>query len=399
MATDLDTELLEAFEAVGSSVSPPPDLAARARQRVRVRRQRSSSVIAVAVLIVGGLGLAVVDHGPLRLPHHVRKVHQPRFRVSAVNVNSMAVGGGTLYVAVSAYPEGLLTAYDRTTGVPLRSAKLPAEPNSVAVGADGTVWVTFFPENAGRREGVSEFSADLSRRSTLLTNDHYLETATFDVVPLGHGRALLATHQGLVTAALPRLSGARTVHANRSNARLTALPGQDFGPPTDLTALSDGNVAVLLSSGGGQSRLILHDGDAEFAGTEMTLAASPEGLWVTTGTGRRSVLQRLSNSLAPLPIGAAVHTVTFPSGADRVWTSGQTVWVGTDDHRIRLTCFAFSSPSHEPSATVTLPAADSAEAIDPVVSGDLTIVVTQQDLYVASPYGITSYPVPASCRT
>jgi hypothetical protein len=75
------------------------------------------------------------------------------------------------------------------------------------------------------------------------------------------------------------------------------------------------------------------------------------------------------------------------------------VWVGTDEARIRLTCFAFSSPTDEPTGSIKLPVADSVEVVDPVISGDLTIVAAQDALYVASPFDITSYPVPAACRT
>jgi hypothetical protein len=401
MATDIEQELFEVFDAVGSAISPPPDLADLVRQQVRTRRRRLSVIVVVAMVVVGGLAIAVADHGLARSPDNVTPGPQPRFSVTAANIDSMAVGGNTLYVAISAYPHGLLTAYDRTTGSQLGGARLPARPSSVAVAADGTVWVTFYPSNAGRRAGVAEFSPNLSQRSTLLTDDHYLDTATFDVMPLGHDRALLATSQGLVTASLPPppLGAARTAHANRNNALITALPGQNLGPPTQLAALSDGNIAVLLSSDRGRSRVILLHGAATVAGAQMTVAASPDGLWVTTGTGRRSVLRRFSDALLSLPIGDVITTASISGGADRVWTSGRTVWVAMAGRRIRLACFAFSSRSNEPSATVSLPSADSAQATDPVVTGDVIVVPAQQAIYVASPFGITSYPVPAVCQS
>jgi hypothetical protein len=246
---------------------------------------------------------------------------------------------------------------------------------------------------------VTASSPNLGQRSTLLTNDHYLDATTFDVMPLGHGRALLATDRGLVTVALSPPGARRTAAASRTNATVTLRPSQPNETPTQLAALSDGNVAVLLSGAGGQSRVVLPQGTATFDGTQMTVAGSPEGLWVTTGAGHRSSLRRLSNSLAPLPIGVVVQTVSLPGGVDRVWTSGRTVWVGTDVQRITLACFTFASLSDEPSATVSLPAADSVEVIDPVVSGDLIVVPTQQAVYVASPYDIRSYPVPTSCRS
>jgi DNA-directed RNA polymerase specialized sigma24 family protein len=395
----LEQVLREVFDLVGTSMVAAPGLVGPVRQRVRAQRRRTSWVAAVVVLVLGVAGAVVAGSRSAKAPEAAPKLPPPRFRVEAFNVESMAIGGNQLYVAMNAYPRGQLTAYDRTTGAPLRTVGLPAGPKSVVVGSDGTVWVTFYPSNAGRRAGVAEFSADLSRRSTLLTDDRYLDADTFDVVPLGDNRALLATDHGLVTVALPRLDGRRIAEAGRGNAHLAVLPNQHVGAPTHLAALSNGNIAALLSSDGGQSRLVLRHGSAEFTGTAMTVAASPDGLWVTTGAGRRAVLRRLSTSLTPLPVGTAVRTVSLPGGADRVWTSNRTVWIATDRQRISLACFAFSSPSDEPTATVALPAADSMEATDPVVTGDLTIVPSPQAVYVASPYGIDSYPVPASCRS
>jgi hypothetical protein len=399
MATDLEEELVAVFASAGAALMPPPNLADRARQRVRERRRRLAWVAAVVALVVGSVSVAVAGHGSAKSPHKIAKVPHVKFRLEAANVKAMVVGGNTLYVAVSTYPRGLLTAYDRTTGAELGHADLPATPNSLVVAADGTVWVTFTPSNAGHRAGVTEFAATLNKRSTLLTNDHYLDAATFDVVPLGEGYALLSTGAGLATVYLPLVGANRVARANPNNTKVTMPTSPAFRPPARLAALSNGNVAALVNGDGERSRLVLEHGAATFAGSHMTAAASPEGLWVTTGTGPRSVLQRLSNTLAPLPIGAAASAVSLPSGVDRVWTSGRTVWVGTDDQRITLTCFAFSSLAKEPTATVSLPVSDSLEAVDPVVSGDLVIEPTAQQIYVASPFSIKSYPVPAACRT
>jgi hypothetical protein len=399
MATGIEEELVAAFESAGKALTPAPDLADRVRASVRARRRRAVWVAAAAVVVVAALSVAIVSNGTAKAPHKTTKVPHARFKVEAANVNAMAVGGNTLYVVVSTYPHGLLTAYDRRTGAELGHASLPATPNSLVVAADGTVWVTFTPSNAGHRAGVSEFSANLTKRSTLLTDDHYLDAATFDVVPLGEGYALLATGRGLATVYLPLVGPSRTARANPNDARVTVPASRAFGPPARLAALSDGNVATLLDTHGSRSRLVLKHGASVFAGSHMTIAASPEGLWVTTGVGPQSVLQRLSNTLTPLPIGAASSAVSLPRGADRVWTSGRTVWVGTDDQRVTLTCFAFSSPASEPTGTVSLPLGDSLEAVDPVVSGDLVIVPTAQEIYVASPFSIKSYPVPAPCRS
>jgi hypothetical protein len=393
-AGELEEQLAASFEALGPSIAPPPDLADRVRRDERARRRRQSWIATVAVVAAGAAGVAIAANGPASRPHHRAKAPRASFTVTAENVDSMAVGPHTLYVAASAYPRGLVTAYDSTTGRQLISASLPAHPNAVAVAADGTVWVTFSPTDAGHSEGVAEFSPDLRHRSTLFTNDRYLSAAVFDVVPLGHSHALLATDRGVVAATLPPLGKGITAKADRANARLTLAASATAGEPTKLTPLSDGNIAVLLSSDQGKSRLVLQHGAADFAGTQMTVAASPEGLWVTTGALHRAILRRLNNALTPVSVG----TVSPPQGVDRVWTSGQTVWVATDDHRIKLACFAFSSPTDEPSATFSLPPADSEEATDPVITGDVTIVPTQSAVYVASPYNISSYPVPPSCR-
>lgn len=396
-AGDLGSELLDLFESEALSVSPPPDLADRVTRRVRVRRRRQRWLGGVTAVVVVLAGVVVVDHGPVRSTHHNHRLLRTTFN-DAVNVTSMALHGNTLYVAMNAYPRGLVTAYDRLTGAPLGTSHVPAEPTSLAVGVDGTVWVTFAPQNAGRRPGVTEFSPNLRRRSTVLTNDHYLDTATFDVMPEGHDRALVATGRGLVDVHQAPL-GEGTQPAGRDNVRRIVLREQRFGPTTAVAGLSDGSVAVLQSSPDGRSRLIEAPGTGEYDGSEMTLAASQDGVWVTTGAGRRSVLRRLSDALTPVSIGAVAPVVDLPAGADRVWTSGRTVWVGTDDGRVRLTCFVVTGSGQEPSATMSLPAVDSVEAEDPVVSGDLVIVPTQDAVYVASQFGLTSYPVPASCRS
>jgi hypothetical protein len=399
MATDLESELADAFDAVAATLSPPPDLARRARQRVHDQRRRLTRVVVVVALVVAGVGVALIGHGPVTPPKNVTKVLRPSFDVTAANVEAMATRGNILYVAVDAYPGGLLTAYDATTGAELGSAKLAADPNAVAVAADGTVWVTFAALNASRRAGVTQFSPNLGQRSTLLTDDRYLQATTFDVVPIGHGRALVATDHGVLTASLAPPGLRRPVNASATNAPVTVPASRQFGAPTRLVTLSDGDVAVLLSGTGGQSRLVLLHSTASFAGAQMTMAASPAGLWVTTGAGGQPSLQRLSDALAPLPTGAALQTVSLPGAVDRVWTSGRTVWVGTDAGRIRLACFTFASLTDTPSATFSLPASDSAQATDPVVSGDLIIVPTRRAVYVASPFDITSYPVPRACRS
>jgi hypothetical protein len=398
MAIDIEQELSEAFEAVGSVITPPPDLADRVRRRFRSRRRRVGGVVAVVALAVGSLGVVVAQHGVGGPPGKVTAGPKPKFRESTNNVEAMAVGGDTLYVAMNAYPKGLLTAYDRTTGAVVASANLPAGPTAITVAADGTVWVTFAPSNAGRRQGVTELSANLNHRTTFLTNDHYLDTATYDVLPLGDNRALLATDRGVVTVSLPRLGAARVLQASGTTASLVRWPGLRFGVPTQLLALPNGNVAVVLKSDGGQSRVILRDGAGEFTEAQMAVAASPEGVWATGGpTG--SSLHLLSTSLSPLPAGAAATAAVLSSGVEDVWTSDRTVWAATERRRIRLSCFVFSDSSLEPSGAVTLPFEDSVEHSDPVVTGDVTVLPTPQTVYVASPYGITSYPVPAACRS
>jgi hypothetical protein len=399
-ATGIDQQLAEVFASVGGSLSPAPDLADRARKAARARRWRLSGLVAAAVVVLGVTGV-VVAASSSPSAHHVRIEPLPRFTATGANVDAMAVGGNTLYVASSAYPRGLLTAYDRRTGSSLGRAHLPARPSAVAVAPDGTVWVTFSPSNAGRQAGVAEFSADLSQRSNLLTNDRYLDTATFDVMPLGRNQAVLATDVGVVTvtAPTPRLGLARTARANHTNAIVTGGRHSGFGPPVKLVALSDGNVAELLTPERGGSGVALRRGSARFTGTALTVAASPEGLWLTTGVGNRSALRLLSNSLTPLPVGQIGHAVSIPGGADRVWTSGRTVWVASEGARINLRCFVFASRGREQSATVVLPAADSIQATDPVVTGDLTVVPTAQAVYVASPFAIASYPVPKVCQS
>jgi hypothetical protein len=404
MAADVETELLEVFESLGSALYPSPELANRVRQRVRTRRRRIRWVSAVAVVALAIVGIAIFDHAPT--PPTVTLPPAPKLTldISAVNVEAMAARGDRLYVARNAYPRGLLEAYDLRSGAKLSSAPVPAGPSSVVVAADGTVWVAFFPSNAGRRAGVAEFSPNLRQRSMLLTDGRYLGTDAYDVMPQGRGRALLATAAGLVSVTMPPLGQRRTVHANPTNAHPTGPPISRLGTPVELARLSNGAVAVLLVGNGRRSTVILTRGSArvsgaQFSGTEVTFAPSPDGLWVTSGVGPRSALQRLSTTLTPLPVGDVIHTQPLPGGWVRVWTSNRTVWVATRGRRISLTCFAFSDPQHEPGATIDLPAEDGAEHFDPVVSGDLTVLPLARQVYVASPFGITSYPVPAACRS
>ncbi|HEX3824120.1 MAG TPA: hypothetical protein VHV79_06630 [Mycobacteriales bacterium] len=405
MATDIEQELSEVFDLVGSSMPPlPPELADQVRRGVRTYRRRMGAVVVAAALVVAGVTVVVVNNGLGGKPaQKISAGPQQRFRQSDSNVVAMTATTSTLYVATNAYPKGLVTAYDRATGGEVGAANLPAGPSSVAVAPDGTVWVTFYPSNAGHRPGVAEFSADLTKRSMLLTNDHYLPAAPFDVLPFGRGRAVLATDQGTVTVTLAQPGGSQPVQATRHNATVMAPSAKNYLPTR--VAVVGGSVATLGTTDGGRSRLIINAGESGSAdslaavqGTEMTIASSQEGLWATTGTGATATLELFDATLHPLPTGAVINTASLPGGADRVWTSGRTVWVATERQRVKLTCFDYASPTSGPSATITLPIADSVQRTDPIATGDITIAPTEQQVYVASPYGITNYPVPAACQ-
>jgi hypothetical protein len=399
MPTDIDTDVSQALHAAAAAVEPRPDFADRARKRVRARRQQVGAAVGVAALLAGGLGVAAAGIAGSKLPRPVVAPAPQRFKAEALNVNWMAAGGNRLYAAASAYPHGVLMAFDRTSGAPMSSANFPAHPTSLAVATNGTVWVTFSPTNAGRQAGLVEFSADLSQRATLLIDDRYLSSAAYDVEPAGQGQALVATARGLVSVTLPPLGSPRPARADQDNARVVSPNNQRLGVPTQLAALSDGNIATVLTAPHGRSRVVLRQGVGEFDGPDLSVAAGPQGLWVTSGTGARSELRRLSDALAPLPIGSAASTVGELGDAERVWTSGPAVWTASVGMRIRLTCFVSSDVGDEPSGTVLLPAADSREASDPIESGDITVLPTPHVLYVSSPFGITGYSVPAACRT
>jgi hypothetical protein len=237
----------------------------------------------------------------------------------------------------------------------------------------------------------------------MLLADHYLPAAPFDVLPFGSGRAVLATDQGTVTVTLPKLGDAPPVTASRHNATVVPPSSRNYLPTK--VAVVGGSVATLGTTDGGRSWLQINVGESGSAdslggvrGFEMTIASSPEGLWATTGTGAKATLELFDSTLHPLPTDPAINSSSLPGGADRVWTSGRTVWVATERQRVKLTCFNYASPTSGPSATITLPIADSVQRTDPIATGDVTIAPTEKQVYVASPYGITSYPVPAACQ-
>lgn len=291
-----------------------------------------------------------------------------------------------------------MTAYDASSGAEVAEARLSAVPTSIAVAADGDVWATFAPTNLTGQPRVSEFSADLSRRATIRTDDRDL-AQSFDVLPLGSDQALVATTVGLVTVhlAVPA-AGDVTVVANRNNAALDRAFDTSFGMPTELEPLAGGNVAVVLTADGGLRRVVRWHGDGSFTSAHVSMAASPEGLWVAAAGRDRPELQLLSDSLTPLPVGGVVDRATPPAGLDAVWTSGTTVWAATAGKRIGLVCFIAggqSAGSHV--GTVRLPAADSSELGFPGTAGGLIVAPTANAVYVDGPLGITGYPVPSAC--
>jgi hypothetical protein len=386
MAIDIEQQLVSAFDAVGRSVEPASGLADTVRRRVHARRRVVGAISASLVIALGAVIGIVAAAGSAGPPGPGTTIGPARLKIPVRAVNAMAVGGGTIYVASGDHPGGVLTAYDGTTGHQLAKARLPARPAAVAVGANGSVWVTFYPSNLGGRSGVSEFSSNLSRHATVMTDNRYLDSGNFDVLPTGRHRALVATDAGVVTIRMPAF-GNPTVAASASNASVD----RSLVIPTSLTELPDGNVAVLLSNDGGQGRVVRLHGDGSITGQGLTIAGSPNGLWVTSSTPRR--LRLFSPALEPESVNLGPRLARAVS----VWTSGHTVWAEVGVQRVNLICFAFTPGRTSQPVVLPLPRADSADRSYPSGPGDLTVVPTPSAVYVAGPGGITSYPVPSAC--
>jgi hypothetical protein len=387
MAVDVEQQLTDAFEAASQTVAPASDLASVVRRRVGARRRITGGIGAGLVIILGTLiGIVATSGSPAR-PGRPSTIKPPRLQIPLREVNSMAVGGGALYVASGDHPGGALTAYDDTTGHRIASVRLPARPASVAVGANGSVWVTFYPSNLGGRSGVSEFSPDLSRRATVMTDNTYLDSGNFDVLPTGRRSALLATDAGVVTLRMPALGNHPPVAATASNASID----RSFVLPTSLARLPHRNVAVLLSNDGGQGRVVRLHGTGGINGQGLSMAGSPSGLWVASTVPRS--LRFFSPALKPEPVSLGSHLAHAVS----VWTSGHTVWAETGGQRLGLVCFAFRPGQTPRPVSVPLPRADSLNQTYPLGPGDLNVVPTPTAVYVAGPSAITSYPVPAAC--
>jgi hypothetical protein len=396
MAIDIEQELVDAFEAAGSSMRPPADLANLVRRRVNRRRRLLSGAAVVGVAAACGIVIGAASLSSGRSPEKVTTNAPARLHLPVSDVDAMAADANTLYVASGDVPDASLSAYNSVTGRRIGTAHLPSRPNAVAIGPNGDVWVVFYPSNLGGPSGVSEFSADLARDATMNTNDSYLGTANFDVLPTGPNTALMATDRGLVRVRLPRHSHDAAVEANRRNARVDESFATRFGVSTRLAALPDGNVAVLIANDGGGARVVLLHGAGRFEGRSVTMAASPDGLWLTSGS-RRVRLTLLNSALVPQSASVAISGDAERSGAVSVWTSGQTVWAETAGPRVELYCFKFIPGEVGHAVRMPLPAGDSAGLSSPEGAGDLTVVPIQHAVYVAGPLGIESYAVPSPC--
>jgi len=182
----------------------------------------------------------------------------------------LAIKGDTLYVA----DIDVVRLFDRSTGAPLGERAVPGATflNDVAVGPDGTVYVT----DTGIRitaEGMQETGTDAVYR---LTADGVLAVA--QGADLGHPNGIVVDSTGIVVVSFG--SGA-VYRIDPATGARTDLPTPPQGGLDGVVALSDGS--FLVSSWTGSRVYRLAAGGATAVGDSV---ASPADIGFDAGRGR-----------------------------------------------------------------------------------------------------------------
>jgi hypothetical protein len=398
MSTGFDQELKAAFEAASDFVQPPAGLADRVRAGVRRRRRRALAVTAAAaavLLAVAGTSYAVTGQhrAPAAAPPAGRS---PRIRVTvAYPVTQLAVGGRYLYVLAG--ENSLLTAYDRDTGKLIRRVTLPSPAAALAVGPRGLVWVSFAPDRGSGPAGIWLLTPDLRRHSA------DPGVAAPALVPAGRTAALVPGQGGLLRVRLPAPG-----QPGRATQQLE--PASSLGPraqasPGAAAAQLGSRTAVLVTTGSATDGHVVIAGSPglRFGGTAGThisaMAGTGNALWVTTyalQAGDRVLdgpLVRLSTRLAPSAPAAAASSPVL-ARTQSVWSAGGTVWVATDAPGPALACLTAGGTTGPVTA---LPVTGMVVAL--AASGRTVYVNALRPPYTYNTSAITSYPVPAACRT
>lgn len=383
MNTELETALRAAFRDETDGLLPAPALVERVRKATARRRL---SLAGGAFLVAAGVAASYALAGG-QAPHNRQSLDTtddaPTVSIAVTGgVNVVAAAGSMLYVASGDVPDGnaALTVYDSTSGVLIRTVPVPARPQAISVGADGSVWLTFYPDQHGGGSGVWRLSPDLSQRS-MLDSAGLTRATPFDVLSDDGDRALLATDFGLASVVL------HDPAAQLGDATLIEESAKPTGrTPVKLARLGDEVVILTVPEVAGANQRIVVNGhpdfryDAGLEGTVTSMSPGLDGLWVTVSAHGQGSLLRLNDQLRSVEPGPVVDDPDL-AHPQAVLAHGHTVWVGTGQSP--LVCFVFA---HD-------------QVIKATVATDGTpAAATDDQIFVTTPAGITGYRVPAPCR-
>ncbi len=400
MSRDLEADLRAAFDAASESVNPRPDLADLVRQSAR-RRGAAAAASAFAAIAIGVAAVYLTSGSwtsQRQAPRPTAGRHLPAPRLvprtkitlaTGEEVAALAAGGQYLYLATdySGNPPYALSAYDRVTGRLIRRVSVPAEPAALHVGPGGSVWLTFYADQAGGPSGTWLLSADLSRRSAS-------QLGSTDVLPTSPDTAELAWQRALVRLTMPppgtlgRVAG-HADPAEKLDGRLAV---------DTLTGVA-GRIAALVTNGYGFHGHVVIAGQPglTFAGgpdqQARSFAAEANGLWVTTGRNDSNVgpLVRLSPALRVItPRDVRANPILRRS--EQVWSQAHTVWVATAAPHHALICFTYRD-GMGPITTIPL----HGRPIGLAAAGG-TVYVTLSTDVVGITSDVLGYAIPSACR-
>ena len=392
MTAEIERELRAVFEDASQFVTPRPGLAGRVRRRAAHRRRAALAIAAATVVLAAGAGYLALAGAGRHVPgpaqgHHVIKRRGPLAITTPGGTDALAVGGPVLYVATGDFPGAALSAYNRANGQLIRRIQVPATPQQLAVGPGGSVWLTFYQDQASGREGVWLLNPDLSQRSSLssrLTSRLALDS----IMPVGATDALVGA-SGLADLHMPPPG-----HPGRAALRpVTAIPADGRAGGTVGYARLGDHVALLQADAIRNYRIVFAGtgGPVFQPGTGVTInsmAASGNSLWITTSTPATSAstggVVRLNKQL-DVVTPRSLRSSTALAFPQRVWATGDTVWGTTQSNARALFCFRFRNRAGPVvNVPARLPPSDLAAAGDTV--------------YAADAFGVTSYHVPAACQ-
>ena len=391
MTADIERELRTVFEDASQFVTPRPGLADRVRRRAAHRRRAALAIAAVAAVLATGAGYLALAGTGRPVPatgHHAIKRRGPLAITAPGGTDALAVGGPVLYVATGEdFPGAALSAYNRANGHLIRRIQIPSTPRSLAVGPGGSVWLTFYQDQGSGRDGVWLLSPDLRQHSSL-DSRQATRLGLDDILPIGATDALVHD-SGLADLHMPP-PGRPGRAALR---RITAIPADGRAGGTLGYARIGDRVALLQADAMRNYRIVFAgtSGPVFRPGTGVTInsmAATGNSLWITTSTPASSAstggMVRLNDQLdvvTPRSLRGST-ALAFPQ---RVWATGDTVWVTTQSNSRALFCFRFRNRAGPVvNVPARLPPTDLAAAGDTV--------------YAADAFGVTSYHVPAACR-